>query len=95
MDHNASYSLPITIFQEGESFVAYTPALDLSTVGKTEAEAKRMFSEAIEIFFEELRNMGTLDSVLEDLGWTKEKQRFEPPKIIEHSLVSVQIPAAV
>lgn len=95
MDRNVSYSLPVTIFREGESFVAYTPALDLSSVGKTEEEAKRMFAEAVETLFEELQEMGTLESVLKDLGWTKGKQRFEPPKVIEHSLMSVQVPVAV
>lgn len=93
MNRNISYSLPITIFREGESFVAYTPALDLSSVGKTEEEAKRMFSEAVETFFEELLEMGTLESVLKDLGWTKDKKGFEPPKVVEHSLMSVQVPA--
>ncbi len=87
-----SYSLPVTIFREGESFVAYTPALDLSSTGKTEQEARRMFAEAVETFFEELLEMGTLESVLGDLGWTKNKDEFEPPKVVEHSLISVQVP---
>lgn len=94
MNRDISYSLPVTIFREGESFVAYTPALDLSSVGKTEGEAKRMFVEAVEVLFEELREMGTLESVLKDLGWTKDKQGFEPPKVVEHSLMSVLVPAA-
>jgi predicted RNase H-like HicB family nuclease len=93
MDQSISYSLPITIFREGELFVAYTPLLDLSSTGKTEEDAKRMFAEAVEVFFEELQEMGTLDSVLKDLGWTKENQQFEPPKVVEHSLLSVHVPA--
>jgi predicted RNase H-like HicB family nuclease len=66
-----SCSLPVTIFREGKAFVAYTPALDLSSAGKTEAQARRMFTEAIEAFFEELIEMGTVESVLKELGWTK------------------------
>ncbi len=93
MDRNISYSLPVTIFREGDSFVAYTPALDLSSTGKTEKEAKRMFVEAVETLFEELIEMGTLENVLKDLGWTKNKCGFEPPKVVEHSLMSVQVPA--
>ncbi len=88
-----TYSLPVTIFREGESFVAYTPALDLSSAGKTEDEAKRMFTEAVETLFEELTEMGTLDSVLKDLGWTNIKGNLQPPKVVEHSLMSVQVAA--
>jgi predicted RNase H-like HicB family nuclease len=44
----------VAILREGKRFVAYTPALDLSTSGKTQAEAKARFQEAAELFFEEL-----------------------------------------
>lgn len=93
MERPLSYSLPVTIFREGDAFVAYTPALDLSSAGKTEAEARRMFGEAIETLFEELSEMGTLDSVLADLGWKKMKRGFEPPTVVDHSLMSVRVPA--
>ncbi len=47
-------NLPLSIFKEGKTYVAYTPVLDLSTCGKTFAEAERRFNEAVEIFFEEM-----------------------------------------
>ena len=87
------YSLPVTIFREGKSFVAYTPALDLSSAGKTEKQAKQMFAEAVELFFEELAEMGTLEAVLKDLGWTKSRQGLHPPKVIQHSLMDIRVPA--
>lgn len=93
MNQSISYSLPVTIFREGDAFVAYTPALDLSSVGKTEKDAKRMFAEAVEAFFEELTNMGTTEAVLMDLGWTKIDGKFEPPYVVEQSLMNVMIPA--
>lgn len=86
-----SYSLPVTIFREGASFIAYTPALDLSSAGKTEKDARRMFAEAIEIFFEELTEMGTLHEVLKDLGWTKRNGTFTPPKVVEQSFMDVKV----
>ncbi|MFA4846022.1 MAG: type II toxin-antitoxin system HicB family antitoxin [Patescibacteria group bacterium] len=88
-----SYLLPVTIFREGDAFVAYTPALDLSSVGKTEREAKRMFTQAVEIFFEELATMGTTESVLKDLGWTKSGGKFKPPQVVEQSLMNVMVPS--
>ena len=53
-------SLPVTFLREGDQFVAYTPALDLSTSGDTFEQAKKRFSEVVGIFFEECLNMGTL-----------------------------------
>jgi hypothetical protein len=92
MDHHISYSLPVTIFREGESFVAYTPALDLSSTGSTEEVAKKMFAESVETFFEELIEMGTLDCVLQDLGWTKEKGKYQPPEVVRQSVINVVVP---
>lgn len=94
MKPNMSVSLPVTIFRDGNAFVAYTPALDLSSAGKTEEEAKKMFLEAVDTFFEELIDMGTLDAVLKDLGWTKRDGAHYPPRVIEHSLMSVKVAAA-
>ncbi len=53
--------LPVSIFKEGKHFIAYTTALDLSTSGKTYAEVKRRFDEAVKIFFEEIIEKGTFD----------------------------------
>ncbi len=93
MKSDVSYALPVTIFREGKAFVAYTPALDLSSTGKTEGEAKRMFAEAVDLLFEELIEMGTLETVLKDLGWTKQDGTFQPPVVVKHSLMKVKVPA--
>lgn len=77
-------NLPVTIFKEGESYVAYSPALDLSTCASTYKKAQSRFSEIVEIFFEELLEMGTLDVVLKDLGWRKIKSNWQPPVIISN-----------
>lgn len=52
-------NLPITIFKEGKSYVAYSPALDLSTSAATYKKAQTRFSEIVELFFEELSEMKT------------------------------------
>ncbi len=92
MNQSISCGLPVTIFREGAAFVAYSPALDLSSSGSSEQEAKRMFGEAVEVFFEELMEMDTVDSVLKDLGWTKAKGQFHPPEVVEQSVVNVMVP---
>ena len=57
-------TLPVSFLKEGSSYVAYTPALDLSSCGKTLKEAKKMFAESVQLFFEELEKMGTTEEVL-------------------------------
>lgn len=69
-------NLPITIFKEKKSYVAYSPALDLSTSASTYAKAQNRFSEMTKLFFEELMEMGTLDMVLAGLGWQKVKTNW-------------------
>ncbi len=88
-------SLPVTFLREGDQFVAYTPALDLSTSGDTFEQAKKRFSEIVEIFFEECLSMGTLDTVLSDLGWNKQNSEWNPPTVVaqDMQMFSVPIPA--
>ncbi|OGI66304.1 hypothetical protein A3A95_01775 [Candidatus Nomurabacteria bacterium RIFCSPLOWO2_01_FULL_39_18] len=75
-------NLPITIFKEGKSYIAYSPALDLSTSASTYKKAQVRFSEIVAIFFEELTKMGTVDPVLAGLGWQKIKSNWQPPVVI-------------
>ncbi len=74
--------IPVSIFREGRHFVAYTPVLDLSTSGKSYDHVKERFYEIVGIFFDELIKKGTLNEVLEGLGWTKIKKQWQPPILI-------------
>jgi predicted RNase H-like HicB family nuclease len=88
--------LPVAFIEEEDSVVAYTPALDLSTCGKDKKEAIKMFQEAVQIFFNDLVENGTVDEVLSGLNWVKdaEQETWIPPKISQES-IGVQIPAFV
>jgi len=46
--------LPLTIMKQGKSFIAYTPALDISTSGKSLKDVQKKFIELVHIFIEEL-----------------------------------------
>jgi predicted RNase H-like HicB family nuclease len=90
-------SLPVTIIQEDNKFIAYTPALDISTYGNSFEEAKRRFAELVNIFFEELCDMGTLEEVLEECGWkrtTTPKKTWIPP-MIENTTETIKVPCPV
>ena len=85
-------SIPVSILKEGKYFIAYTPVLDLSTSGTTYAQVSRRFQEAIQIFFEELMEKGTIEKVLTELGWKKVQKQWMPPLVISHESTSVNIP---
>ena len=65
---NIQFTLPVSILKEEDSFIAYSPALDLSTVGGTFDEAKGRFEEAVQIFFEELDKKGITAVPIWQLG---------------------------
>ncbi len=83
--------LPVSIFREGKHFIAHTPVLDLSTSGKNYEEVKKRFNEVASIFFEELVKKGTLDEVLESLGWQKIKKQWTPPFLISQESQMIQL----
>jgi len=87
------FKLPVSFLREGKKYVAYTPALDLSTSGRTYEEAKRRFSEIVNIFFEELVKKGTLEEVLRDLGWKRVQAKWSPPVVISQELQAVRVSA--
>ncbi|MFH1392420.1 MAG: type II toxin-antitoxin system HicA family toxin [bacterium] len=85
------FSLPLSIFKEGKAFVAYAPALDLSTSGKTFEEVKRRFTEVVNIFFGETAKKGTLDTILQELGWQKVQRNWVPPFLVAQTLENMQV----
>lgn len=89
------FDLPVSVLREGKRFVAYSPALDLSTSGKNYEEVRRRFSEIVEIFFEEITRRGTLGDVLRDLGWQKTQSRWSPPVVISQESQTVRVLASV
>ncbi len=94
-------ALPVNISRHGRLYVAYTPALDLSTSGKSLAEVKRRFGEIVTLFFEELQEAGTLHDVLTELGWQKQtgtllsksSAPWQPPRVT-NSTFQVSVPVA-
>ena len=85
------FNLPVTILKENKRFVAYSPALDLSTSGKSHKEAQKRFVKIARIFFEEIIKKGTIDDVLSDLGWHKTKQAWQPPILVSQELEKISL----
>ncbi|HYV92532.1 MAG TPA: hypothetical protein VE978_12130 [Chitinophagales bacterium] len=76
-----SAGLDVIFSQDGEYTVCYCPALDFSSYGKNHEDAHAAFEEALNIFFEDTLQKGTLEKVLLDLGWLLSKQEYFPPQL--------------
>ena len=83
-------SLEIKVFKEGDVYVALCPELNVSSFGDDIKSAKVSLREALEAFLEECEAMGTLQEVLEDAGFVKEKESWilEEPVIKEKIALS-------
>ena len=88
--NKTSYNLDITLFKQGRFFVAYCPALDLSSCGTTKDKAVKMIRESIDIFLEEIEKTNKTKTVLTSLGWKiRSPYNFQPPETL-HTKVSVK-----
>jgi len=87
--------LSVVFHREGNKFIAYSPALNLSTCGNSMDEAKRRFEEIVQIFLEETDRMGTLEEVLMECGWRKvghPHKRWQPPIFVGQTQREVRLP---
>jgi predicted RNase H-like HicB family nuclease len=82
--------MKVKVFKEGDVYVALCPELNVSSFGDDIKSAKRSLKEAIGAFLEECEVMETLEEVLEEAGFVKEKDRWvlEEPIIEEKMALS-------
>lgn len=77
-------SIDIYVYQEDSVYVAYSPALDVSSSGLDANSAINSFHEAFELLITYTLSKGTFDKYLESLGWVTEKKPFKkliPPDL--------------
>ena len=78
-------NVEVLLFEEHGSFVAYCPALELSSYGDDKNDAKNAFEEALKIFIDDTSKKGTLEKFLLKLGWQlqqKPKANYQPPQFL-------------
>ncbi len=56
--------LPIRLRKDGDWYIASCPLLDLHAQGKNKAEAQKNLFEALSLFLDACKEMGTLEEVL-------------------------------
>ncbi len=94
MKHAFNAQLQVQFLKQGKYTVAYSPALDISTSGKNQTQARKRFAELANIFIREIMERGTAHQILTELGWTHRAHAgWAPPKMTK-SPVSVRIPVA-
>lgn len=54
------------VFQEGKTYVAHCPELDVSSCGHDVDEARRNLKTAVRLFVEEAEKLGTLGDILRE-----------------------------
>jgi len=90
-------SLAVRYFLEGGMYVAHCGVLDMSSCGRTLAEARANIREAIGLFFEECIARGTLEAALLACGWERTRGRggvrLRPPSLVREE--NVPLPVAV
>ena len=86
--HNNKFieiQLGVLVFQEEESYLAFCPALNLSTYGESIGDVKVAFDDLIASYIEDGTKMGTLETDLLAHGWTLHLNagQAEPPKSVD------------
>jgi len=74
------FSFDTHIFKEGDAYVAYVPALDVSSCGSTDEEARRNIRDAVRGFLAASADMGTLDEILREAGYEQEGGEWRAPE---------------
>ena len=70
------------VFKEGKTYVAYSPEIDLSSCGRTANQARQRLHQAIELFLDEAKRLGTLTDVLAEAGYRKSGLQWKAPEFI-------------
>jgi len=68
--------ITIEVWQRGRWFIAKCPELDFVSQGTSREEARRNLLEVIQIQFEEMTDLGTLEGYLEECGYVRENGSF-------------------
>ena len=64
------------VFSEGDVYVALCPELNVSSFGPTPQKAKEALKEAMAAFVEGCHELGTLEEVLQEAGFSKQGQKW-------------------
>ena len=70
--------ITIEIWKKGQWFISKCPELDFVAQGTSPEEAKRNLLEVLQIQFEEMAVLGTLEDYMTECGYVREDNSFTP-----------------
>ena len=80
------------IFQEGTSFGAHCPELDVSSCGRNVDEARGNLKTAVRLFVEGAEKLGTLDDILKEAGYLRGGDGiWKSPRIVATEVTSLSV----
>ncbi len=84
----------VQVWKEGQTYVSYSPELDISSCGDSMSEARARLREAVSLFLEECSRLGTLAAILAEAGFTRRGKSYHPRRILARAKVRLDIPLA-
>jgi predicted RNase H-like HicB family nuclease len=91
METSMKIAFEAEFFPEGEDIIGHAKGLDVSSCGKSPKEAEDALLEAVELFLETVRDMGTLEEVLRESGFVRAGDEWSiPGKSKNRWLVSLE-----
>jgi len=69
----------IQLWREGDQYIAHALPIDVMSAGSTVQTARDAVDEAVRAFIKTAEEIGTLDLVMEECGYTKSGGRWIAP----------------
>jgi predicted RNase H-like HicB family nuclease len=91
IQHMEDFAFDVHIFKEGDTYVAYAPALDVSSCGVTEDEVRRNIRDAVRGFLTSSADTGTLDEILQEAGYERDGEKWRAPEFVSVDRLTMSI----
>ena len=83
----------VQTWREGDQFIAHAMPLDVASAGASPAAARAALDEAVRLFLKTAEDLGTLQDVLEEAGYTPDGAQWQSPSWVGVERASANIPA--
>jgi len=83
----------VQVWKEGNQYIAHAMPLDVVSSGPTPEGARNALKEAVHLFIDTVKEMGTLDEVLNECGYESKGNKWVSPAwiAIERQSMAIEI----
>ncbi len=79
MPNTSQIDYTVQIWKERDQFVAHAMPLDVMSAGNSPEDARKAVDEAVRAFLDTLADLGTLEEVLTESGYSHEQGNWLSP----------------